>query len=216
MRTTTTLIATTLVSAGALGASAAAQSMNIDVGNASPVPSSVYGGPAGSAGAWNQYTGGVSAGLLDLAGNSTGVSVSGTGGFLSGFNDPLTLGDDDALLDDFLSIPFIETYTVSGLAAGAYDIYVTTWTFGPLSTGVDVNNLGMQVIGGVWTGGFVPGATHSLHSVTLGSAQDLVIDIFSINGALGAISGIQIVQIPAPGATIGLALGGLALTRRRR
>lgn len=216
MRTTTTLVATALVSAGALGADAAAQSMNIDVGNATPVPSSAYGGPAGSAGVWNQYTGGALAGLLDLSGNATGVSIAGTGGFLAGFNDPLTLGDDGALLDDYLNITFIETYTFSGLSAGAYDIYVTTWTFGPLSTGVDVNTQGMQVIGGVWTGGFVPGATHSLHSVTLASAQDLVIDIFSIDGALGAISGIQIVQIPSPGGAGALALGALALTRRRR
>lgn len=211
MRHTKALLASALLSA-----CASAQSMNIDVGAANPVPSSAYGGPAGSVGVWNQYTGGVSAGLLDLAGNATGVSISGTGGFLSGFNDPLTLGDDEALLDDYLAIPFIETYTVGGLSAGAYDIYVTTWTFGPLSTGVDVNAQGMQVIGGVWTGGFVPGATHSLHSVTLASAQDLVIDIFSINGALGAISGIQIVQIPAPAGAGAFALGALALARRRR
>lgn len=210
------LFVSATISAGAIGANAAAQSMNIDVGATNPVPSSAYGGPAGSVGVWNQYIGGVSAGLLDLAGNATGVSISGTGGFLSGFNDPLTLGDDDALLDDFLNIPFIETYTVSGLSAGAYDIYVTTWTFGPLSTGVDVNTQGMQVIGGVWTGGFVPGATHSLHAVTLASAQNLVIDIYSINGALGAISGIQIVQIPAPGAACVLALGAFASARRRR
>ncbi len=197
-------------------ASATAQSLNIDVGNASPLPSSTYGGAAPSAGVWNSYIGGATGGLLNLAGAPTAVGISGTGGFLAGFNDPLTLGDDDALLDDYLAIPFIETYTVSGLAAGAYNVYVTTWTFGPLSTGIDVNGLGMQVIGGVWPGGFVPGSTHSVHSVTLGTSQNLVIDVFSVNGALGAISGIQIVQIPAPQSAGVLLVAALAATRRRR
>lgn len=205
-----------LAGASLIASGAHAQSMNIDFGTATPLPSSSYGGPAGSAGVWNLYAGGAASGLLDLTGNTTGVSIAGTGGFASDFMDPLTTGDDEALLDDYLAIPFFETYTISGVAAGSYDIYVTTWTFGPLSTGVEVNSLGMQAIGGVWTGGFVQGLTHSLQSITLASAQDIVIDVSSINGALGSISGVQIVQIPAPASgALMLCLAGLTARRRR-
>lgn len=204
-----------LLGAITIAASAQAQSMNIDFGTATPIPSSSYGGAAGSVGVWSVYGGGAASGLLDLSGNATGVSISGSGGFASDFMDPLTTGDDDALMDDFLAIPFFETFTVSGIAAGTYDVYVTTWTFGPLSSGIDVNGLGMQVIGGVWTGGFTQGVTHSLHTVTLASAQNLVIDVSSIDGALGVISGVQIVQVPAPGA-VALLGAGVFVGRRRR
>lgn len=216
MRGNRKIRASAVVGALTIAAGAQAQSMNIDFGTATPIPSSSYGGAAGSPGVWNVYGGGAASGLLDLSGNATGVSVSGSGGFASDFMDPLTTGDDDALLDDFLAIPFFETYTLSGVAAGTYDVYVTTWTFGPLSSGIDVNGLGMQVIGGVWTGGFVPGATHSLHTVTLASAQNLVIDVSSIDGALGTISGVQLVLVPAPGAAAALGLGVATLARRRR
>jgi hypothetical protein len=213
MRSTTVLAG---VLCAAFCAVASAQSLNIDVGTQNPAPAFFYAGPGNSAGQWNIYAGGVSSGLLDLAGSPTAASISGTGGFLSSFNDPLTLGDDQNLLDDYLAIPFIDTYTVSGLAAGSYDVYVTTWTFGPLSTGIDVNSLGMQIIGGTWPGNFVAGSTHSLHSVSITSGQDITIGVFSINGALGAVSGIQIVQIPAPSAgAIMLSFGMLAARRRR-
>jgi hypothetical protein len=205
-----------LLGALTIAAGAQAQSMNIDFGTATPIPSSSYGAAAGSVGVWNVYGGGAASGLLDLSGNPTGVSISGTGGFASDFMDPLTTGDDDALLDDFLAIPFFETYTVSGIAAGTYDVYVTTWTFGPLSSGIEVNGLGMQVIGGVWTGGFTQGVTHSLHTVTLASTQNLVIDVSSIDGALGTISGVQIVLVPGPGAGALLACAALAGIRTRR
>lgn len=215
MGSMTMVRASALVGAITIATGARSQSMNIDFGTATPIPSTAYGAAAGSVGVWNVYGGGAASGLLDLSGSATGVSISGSGGFASDFMDPLTAGDDDALLDDFLAIPFFETYTLSGMAAGTYDVYVTTWTFGPLSSGIDVNGLGMQVIGGVWAGGFTQGVTHSLHTVTLASAQDLVIGVSSIDGALGTISGVQIVQVPTP-AACSLVGGGLFIGRRRR
>ncbi|MBL9141790.1 MAG: hypothetical protein JNK53_07985, partial [Phycisphaerae bacterium] len=136
------------VAVGCLAPAAWSQSFNIDVGNATPTPGATYGAAAGSAGVWNTYVGGVQAGLLGLNGSATGVGMSGTGGFLGGYNDPGTFGDDEALMDDSLLIPFAETYTVSGLAAGLYDVYVYTWTFTVLSTDVQVNGQGFQAIGG--------------------------------------------------------------------
>lgn len=204
-------VAVTLCASGVLG-----QAINIDFGNASPTPGNAYGAAAGQAGAWNTYLGPTLSGLLNTSAAVTGASISGgSSGFLAGVNDPLTLGGDDDLLDDYIGIPYIETYTVNGLAAGTYNIYGYTWTFGPLSTGIDVNGQGMQTIGGVWPGSFSPG-TYSLHTVTLGASQPLVIDVYSINGALGAIAGVQIVPVPTPGAAAVLGLGGLAALRRGR
>jgi len=196
------------------GSSVLSQSFNIDFGNANPAPAATYGAASGSAGFWNPYAGGPM-GLANLSGSPTAVTISGgPTGFLAGFNDPLTLGDDDALLDDYIGIPFIDTWTVSGLAAGTYDVYGYTWTFGPLSTGIDVNGQGVQVIGGVWPGSFTPG-TYSYHTVTLAANQPLVIDVYSINGALGTIAGLQIVAVPAPSAGALLAIGAGLLGRRR-
>lgn len=199
-----------------VGSSALAQSFNIDFGNGNPAPSSAYGAASGSVGFWNTYAGGPMA-LSNVSATLTPVTIAGgPTGFLNSFNDPLTLGDDDSLLDDYIGIPFIDTWVVNGLAAGTYDVYGYTWTFGPLSTGIDVNLQGQQVIGGVWPGSFTP-TMYSHHTVTLVANQPLVIDVYSINGALGAIAGLQIVPTPTPGTGALLAVGaGVFGVRRRR
>lgn len=210
MRTSIALLGLCVCVAGASG-----QSFNIDFGNANPSPAPTYGAASGSVGFWNVYSGGAM-GLADLSGSPTGVSISGgTTGFLGAANDPATLGDDDALLDDYIGIPFIDTWTVTGLAAGTYDVYGYTWTFAALPSGFDMNGLGMQAVGGAWPGSFQPGL-YSLHTVTLTANQPLVVDLYSINGALGVISGLQIVLVPQPGAGVLLALGCGGAFRRRR
>jgi hypothetical protein len=191
-----------------------AQAFNIDISVGSPIPSSSYGAASGQAGHWDNYILPPMA-LTDITNTLTSVTISGTGGGPAGGNDPLTTGDDDALLDDFLAIPFAETYTVNGLAAGTYSIYGYVWTFSPLPTGVDVNGQGMQVVGGTWTGSFIPGS-YSLHTVTLAPSQPLVIHISTINGALGAFAGLQIVPVPTPGAAALLGCAALAGAKRRR
>lgn len=214
----TSWIAPSLASLCLVG-TCAAQSFNIDIGTATPTPSSSFGAASGQVGVWNTYAGGTLGGLLDTGGNATSVSMSGTtGGFLGSFSDPTTFGDDDALMDDGMLIPVFETYTVSGLAAGSYSIFYYVWTVSPLPTGVDINGQGMQTIGGTWPGGYVSGITHSSTSVQLVSGQDLVIDVHSINGALGSFTGLQIVPVPAPGAgVVGVAaLAALGRGRRRR
>lgn len=201
--------------ASALATSAAAASINIDFGVANPPPAPTYGAAASTPGFWNIFNGAPTP-LLDLSASPTGASLSMVGtGFLGGFNDPLTLGNDDLLLDDFIAIPVTDIYTVTGLPAGTYDVYVYTWTFGPLSTGITVNSQPMQVIGGTWPGFHALGASYSLDTVTLAANQPLIIRADSIGGALGAVSGIQIVEVPAPGAGAAM-LALAAVTARRR
>jgi hypothetical protein len=203
----------------ALAPIASAQNFNIDFGNASPLPSSAFGAASGQIGFWNTYLSSPTNNLTDVAGNSTSVNLTATNAFAtfaSGFNDPLTLGNDEALMDDYIAITFIETYSLTNLAAGTYNVYTYTWTFGPLSTGINVNATGQQIIGGTWTGGYLLGTTHALHTVTVPANGTINIRVVSIDGALGAISGVQIVQVPSPAGASVLALGALAMTRRRR
>lgn len=213
---TRTLPACGVIALLSLAAPALAQSMNIDFGVATPAPSAGFGAAAASPGAWNVFSNSPT-GLFDLAGNLTGATLSGTGGgFLGGNNDPLTFGDDEALMDDAVLIPFMETYTFTGLQAGTYNVFAYTWTVANLPTQLNVQNQGFQLVGGAWPGGYVPGITHSITQVNLGAGQPLTVQVFSVNGALGAINGVQLVLVPAPGAGALLAAAGLVAFRRRR
>jgi hypothetical protein len=200
----------------ALSCGAIAQSFNIDVGNATPTPANAYGAGSGQTGFWNTYIGGTLPSLINTSGSATGVSMTGTGGFLGSYNDPGTFGDDEALIDDLLSVPFLETYTINGLAPGNYNVYTYVWTFNALPTDIQVNGLGYQTVGGAWTGSFVQGQTHSLHNLTLTTGQPVTIDIHTVNGALGGMTGVQIVPVPTPGAAAVLVGAGVLGMRRRR
>ena len=202
----------------ALAPLASAQNFNIDFGSATSTPAFFFGA-AGPAGVWDQYITSPANGLMDTSGNISSVNLTATNAFAtfpSGYNDPMTIVDDEFLMDDYIAITFIETYSFTGMAAGTYNVYTYTWTFGPLSTGIDVNATGQQVIGGTWTGGYLLGTTHSLHTVTIPANGTINIRVVSIDGALGAISGVQIVQVPTPAGASVLALGAMAMTRRRR
>jgi len=196
---------------------AGAQAFNIDFGIANPFPGNAYGAAAGSGGAgfWNAYPGG-SIPLLTTAAIFTGVTINGGAtGFLGNANDPATLGDDDALLDDYIGIPYIDSWTVTGLAAGPYDVYGYTWTFTALPSGFNVNGAGVQTVGGAWPGSYQPGL-YSHHTVTIAPSQPMVVTLYSINGAIGVIRGLQIVPVPAPGGAAALVVCGATVARRRR
>jgi len=197
---------------------ASAQSFNIDVGTATPAPTTPFGAGASQPGVWNTYAGGTLNNLLDLAGTPTGVTLaaSNNSGFLGSNNDPATLGDDENLIDDLMLVPFLDSYTFSGLAGGTYDVYAYTWTFQQLPTDMQVNGGGYQTVGGAWPGGYVAGITHSLQSVTIPANGSISLDIHSVNGALGGLSGIQLVQVPTPAGVAVLLAGAGIFTRRRR
>jgi hypothetical protein len=204
----------TCLTAGVAASSASAQSMNIDFGTGNAAPASTYGAAA-SVGFWNNF--GMNAiGLQDLSGGFTGASLAGTpGGLLLNNNDPGTFNDDELLMDDVIAAPVLETYIISGLAAGSYDVYLYGWSFAALPTQFDVNSIGAQQCGGNWPGGFAVGVTHVVFaSVSIGQNQNMTIEVASINGALGAITGMQLVQVPAPG--VGAFAFALLLPGRRR
>lgn len=201
---------------GLCASSGLAQSFNIDFGNATPAPSVSYGAASGQNGFWDVYAGGFVGGLFNTSGGLTGVSINALGpNFLGANPDPLTLGDDEALLDDGMGYPFADTYTISGLAAGTYQVYCYTWTFSVLTADVSVNSSPSQQIGGVWAGSFTSGM-YSLHTVTIGASQPLVIQAGNVNGAIAAITGVQIVAVPSPGAAGLLAIAGVGVMGRRR
>ena len=205
-----------LAAVGLSASSGLAQSFNIDFGNATPAPSLTYGAASGQTGFWDIYAGGFVGSLFNTSGAPTSVSINAIGpNFLGANPDPLTLGDDEALLDDGMGYPFADTYTILGLAAGRYQVYCYTWTFGVLTADVSVNLSPSQQIGGPWTGSFTPGM-YSLHTVTIAPAQPLIIQAGNVNGALGAITGVQIVSVPTPGAAGLLAIAGIGATGRRR
>lgn len=192
-----------------------AQSLNIDVGVATPAPALSFGAAAASPGVWSVFANAPTP-LVDLAGNPTGITMSGTaGGFLAAYNDPGTFGDDEALIDDGIVVPVQETYTISGLAPGTYDVYTYVWTFNALPTDISINGAPFQTVGGAWPNGFVQGVTHAKHSITLAPSQPLTIGIYSVNGALGSFTGAQLVQTPEPAGAAAL-LVAAALAKRRR
>ncbi|MBW7905825.1 MAG: PEP-CTERM sorting domain-containing protein [Phycisphaerae bacterium] len=199
---------------------AQAQSFNIDLGGGA-TPSNSYGGAASQPGYWN-FVGGSPQMLADIGGNLTGVELlTPFATWPATFDHPGTSGDDEALLDDFMtwtpsgSMPFV----VQGLPIGTYQFY--SYSFAPDSANSWVDIIGapegFQLLGGgTWPGSHQLGLTYALHTVTLTQPTDVVINVGVWNGAWGGFNGFQIVQVPEP-ATLGLlAMGGLAMIRRRR
>lgn len=207
----------TLVIFGMLGAVAVqAQSMNIDFNFAgvSTAPSSGYAA-AGLSGVWNtaNMTGNTvpTLSLVDLSGAPTVATL----------NVPVILGNwsnlgswtgDDMLLMDDAGGSVGQTVNFSGLLNGNYDVFV----YGMSATG-NVNSSfyigsATQNNTGVWTGSHVLGASYGLFSavsVTSGTIQI---------GWIGNFSGVQLVYtpVPEPASMTVLALGALAVMRKRQ
>ncbi len=175
---------------------ASAQSFNLDLGDRlSPagVPSAAYGAAAGQPGVWNAFGDLVSYGgsIVDLAGMPTGITLAPIpiGPFDVDFDNPLTLGDDQALLDDLADVDG-ETFVFSGLTNGFYRVY--TYAFAPDDpteiTAVTPTGASTVNVGGVdWTGSHVEGQTFAMHclEVTNGTVMvrgDAVTTFGSFNG----------------------------------
>jgi len=180
---------------------ASAQSFNVDIGSPlDPVPASSYGAAAGQPGVWNAISAGTSAPLVELAGALSAVNLN-TGPNSSDFgsDNPLTSGDDEALLDDFADVFPDDTYTVTGLAAGSYAVFVYAWASDSDLAHVDIEVVGsstpIQTVGGAWTGSHVQGVTYALHNVQLAAGATLTINIIEFNGELMSVNGIQIVSL---------------------
>jgi hypothetical protein len=113
-----------------------AQNLNIDLGAHFGTPSSSYAGVADHEGAWNALGLGVSANLVDLEGFATPVSANVAADDADGWWDHECPGDAHALRDDYI-YTHAGTWTValSGLANGAYTVYLYGTTSNAVATG---------------------------------------------------------------------------------
>lgn len=193
-----------------------AQSMNVDFNFAglSTAPSSGYAA-AGLAGVWNtaNMTGNTvsNLSLVDLSGASTAATL----------NVPVILGNwsnsgswtgDDMLLMDDAGGSIGQTVNFSGLLNGNYDVFV----YGMSATG-NVNSSfyigsATQNNTGGWTGSHVLGGSYGLFSAVAVTGGTLQI------GWIGNFNGVQLVYtpVPEPASMTVLALGALAVLRKRR
>jgi hypothetical protein len=227
-RPTVLLCAAVLVAGrlGLPGAAWATSAINVDLHRGEPdpinagAPSSAFAAASSQAGSWNGVTV-LDLGphpLLDTAGNSSGASLTLsliTGGRIA--DNPTTFGDDEALLDDGLNLPegvgFLVALIVSGLAAGQYQVYTYAWDPNSpsyRSANVDVNGTGAVLVAppdDVFDG-YSISETHAVHSVMIGTGNDLVITITNADDIFDGttVNGFQIVPgapEPAEGITWG-------------
>jgi hypothetical protein len=181
---------------------AAAQSFNVDIGDPlDPVPANTYAAAAAQAGEWNAISAGTDAPLVDLAGVLTTVTLTtGSNSFDFYSNNPATTGDDEALLDDAADVfPAPETYTISGLSDGDYEIFTYAWAPDSDFDHLDVEVVGspdpIQNVGGAWTGSHVQGVTYARHRVTVAGGSTVTINFIEFNLELMTVNGMQIVKV---------------------
>jgi len=202
-----------LIWAAIAAAGARAQSFNVDFSELAGAPSPTYGAAAGQAGQWMTIPSFNSGGLFPLV-DTSGIArpatiVPSLPNGPATFDHPATVGDDEALLDDYFDLRSAPTLIeVIGLDPGTYDVFVYTWApdDGRFGTFVSIQGVDQGLIGGEWPGGLVEGITHSAERVTIGAGEPLGLNFFGITK--GTLNGLQIVPVaPAPA---GLAVIGAA------
>ena len=226
-------LALTVAAALAIASSASAQIINVDFNtgvagdqaNPGPVPGFAA---AGAASCWNLATGTTQVAFpalqTGLGCTPTGVSMSRSsalGGNFA-FNNAGTAGNDALLLDDGQDLSAVTgalTVTFNGLANGPYDVYVYAWAPDvPTAdfTTVTIDGLAAQNVGGAaFAGSYVQGQHYAKGTVNIAGGS-LTITADGAVGSFGTLNGIQLVPVPEPTSLSLLALGALALIRRRR
>jgi hypothetical protein len=214
-----------VLAVAALGPS---QSFNVDVDlfNSPPevgggAPSSSFGGAAGQVGFWNAYPDNVSQSfpLQDIAGASTGVTITATGlGGSGGWNNPVNTGDFNLLLNDAQQVGNNFSYTLSGLNPGPYLLYTyavkPNSQFGEAFTTVSgsITSNPQRAAGTMPGNQFVLGVTHTVHEVDVTAG----ILRLQVEGPWpnAYVNGFQIVAVPEPATFAPLLFAGLFLVRR--
>jgi hypothetical protein len=200
-----TAIGGVAVVAALLGSTANAQSLNVDFTTFNASPSSGYGAAAAQPGTWNNLSGGGPQALQNLAGGATTATLSAntTAGWAFGFNNVLTSGDDELLLDGghdgAMNLSF------AGLSNGNYEVYTYAWA--PDSPTLYFTNVAVtgsadpqQTIGGVdWTGVHVLGQQYAFHRVAVTNGTLQIVCTVSQNFATE--NGVQLKFLSTPPVT---------------
>ncbi len=211
---------------------ASGQSFNVDIGpQGSSVPSSAYGGAASQPGVWN-----LGSGLLvyaqDISGIMTGVTI-GIGGVKNTYAMEEGTAQEELLMEDSARAEYsFAAVQISGLAPGDYHMFVYGWNgcvsprgqsvldfYNPQSgvpTRREINYSSM------WPGRQVEGETYTVYDFQITDPDQTM--MFTYNGQsagqhLGgtAVNGLQIVQVPSPGAwAMLMMLAGPRVRGRRR
>lgn len=215
----------------ALCSVATGQSVNIDFGQQQGGPESGYSAAiGGNDGLWNVFSGvtsGVpSSNLMNVNGASTGVNFTAgqTKGQFSGTwsNGSPPGGDMHALLGDNLNLGGVGSMlelTFNGFTNGTYNIAVYALSHdnasGTWRTGVNVNGLGEQSIGGQFGGAYQEGLTHAMFESVVVNNGTVTLTAQTLSG-FGSLNGVQFQLVPSPGALALLGMAGLLGARRRR
>ncbi|MDZ4774173.1 MAG: hypothetical protein SGI72_13670 [Planctomycetota bacterium] len=198
----------TLILLALLCTPAAAQSINIDVGEnfgcCYPVPASTHAGAASQSGVWNASIHPYSTSLVDLTGAPTTATTSSTNPGWYNYFPSLLTGDDYNLMVDIQSFPggTSQSWTFSGLQNGDYALYTYAWApdSGTARTRVTVpSSIDPAVlVGGSWGGGaHIQNVTYALHRVTVTTGTfSLQVEGLASSGSVNAF---QLVFTPAPG-----------------
>ena len=191
-------------------ASAQQPAIFIDVGSVAfgaGVPATGYAAAAPVGGLWNALDADAlnglntftTAPLMDI--NGAGTLVTATYDNLGNyfdvleFDEPSTMGDDQALIDDIAYVSGSSEFRFDGLPAGLYDVF--TYAMAPDAPGfeslVDVTNStnGAQSVGGDFSAGFALGTTHSFHTVSVAAGQPLVI-LLDVSVTDNSFNGVQV------------------------
>jgi hypothetical protein len=194
----------------ALTALAAGQSVNIRFGSAASTPAPTYAA-AGLAGTWNtfQFTQvGLHMPLVGLQGNPLTATYyqNGSSSILS-FNNPLTSGDDEKLMDSmFLSTnsPTDGCFWVDGLQIGQYEVTIYAMTPNDPSlmtrTRVDNGTPGPVMVGGTWPGHHAAGITYAKFTVTTNDGTIAFHDGLASANIQSGMNGVQLEYLPPGGA----------------
>jgi hypothetical protein len=205
---------------GGGGSDPFARALNIDIGTDFGTPGSGQGQAANSVGVWNAITPpAASVRLVDLAGAATAAVVTNTG--INGeysFNNANTTGGAEKLMDDLEDIGCTggdnSTWTISGMEAGLYDVYVYAWAPDDrvnYLTDVVVagGSMGTQTSGGVlWSGAQVTGKTYVVDQTSVASDGGAIAVTVTTNSGCGSINGIQIVPALTCGTAVNYCTAG--------
>jgi FlgD Ig-like domain len=183
-----------------------AQSFNVDFGPPGSTPPAGFGA-AGIPGVWNTVgvlSPGARQPLVDVQGQSGAVNIYMIGGTaMLDVDDPATLGDDGALLDDMLigfNNPIDVCVWIENLVNGNYE--VVTYAITPNEPSrdsrvtVDFSPVGPTFVGGTFAGTYASELTHARHTVHVTTGKIGLHSGLQQSLTQSGINGVQVRPVP--------------------